>query len=169
MDRRVINANIMLKHFAKHQVQLIDYCTPEVLAIDDEQLSLKLPLNQKTRNHLGSMYFGALAIGADIAAGLMAMELASNSGLNVSLAFKSVQGDFHRRPEDDVIFHCHQGKDIREMLEMSNQTGERINKPITVTATCPTKDGAQPVATFILTLSLKIVPSSVASPTEITS
>ncbi|PSW06551.1 PaaI family thioesterase [Photobacterium lipolyticum] len=169
MDRRVTQANIMLKHFSKHQVQLIDYCTPEVLEIDDEHLSLKLPLNQKTQNHLGSMYFGALAIGADIAAGLMAMELASNSGLDVSLAFKSVQGDFHRRPEDDVVFRCNQGKDIREMLEMSNQTGERINKPITVTATCPTKDGTQPVATFTLTLSLKIVPSSISSPVEIIS
>ena len=157
MDSRAVQANQMLKQFGKHQVKLIDYCMPEVLAISDEQISLKIPLNEKTKNHLDSMYFGALAVGADVAAGLMAMEMAHQLGMNVSLAFKSVQGDFYRRPEDDVIFSCYQGSMIREMLDRSWQTGKRINEPVSVTVTCPTMDGAEPVASFTLTLSLKVV------------
>jgi len=156
MDSRIAQANKMLKKFGKHQVKLIDYCTPEILEISDEHLSLKIPFNEKTKNHLDSMYFGALAIGADVAAGLLAMDMANNSGMNVSLAFKSVQGDFYRRPEDDVVFSCYQGKMIREMLEQSHQTGERVNEPVSVTVTCPTRDGTEPVASFTLTLSLKV-------------
>ena len=157
MDSRVAQANEMLKQFGKHQVRLIDYCAPEVLEISDEQLSLKIPLNEKTKNHLDSMYFGALAVGADVAAGLMAMEMAQYLGMDVSLAFKSVQGDFYRRPEDDVVFSCYQGKMIRAMLQKSRETGERVNEPISVTVTCPARDGAEPVASFTLTLSLKVI------------
>lgn len=69
MESRVAKANEMLKQFGKHKVKLIDYCTPEILEISDDHLSLKIPLNEKTKNHLESMYFGALAIGADVAAG----------------------------------------------------------------------------------------------------
>ncbi|MGR5146450.1 PaaI family thioesterase [Photobacterium alginatilyticum] len=162
MDSRVAQANEMLKSFSKQKVKLIDYCTPEILEISDEHLSLKIPLNDKTKNHLESMYFGALAIGADVAAGLLAMDMANHSGLNVSLAFKSVQGEFLRRPEDDVVFSCYQGKMISEMLERSHQTGKRINEPVSVTVTCPARDGNEPVATFSLTLSLKVVSSPAA-------
>lgn len=159
---RTAQANMMLKQFGQHQVKLIDYCSPEVLEISDEQLSLKMPLNENTTNHLGSVYFGALAVGADVAAGLMAMEMAHHLDMQVSLAFKSVQGDFYRRPEDDVIFSCYQGKMIREMLEKSREKGVRVNEPISVTVTCPSKDGDEPVASFTLMLSLKVV-STVAS------
>ncbi|MEJ2763839.1 DUF4442 domain-containing protein, partial [Photobacterium sp. MCCC 1A19761] len=94
MESRVASANAMLKQFAEQHVKLIDYCSPEILAISDDQLALRIPLNDRTKNHLQSMYFGALAIGADVAAGLLAMEMAARSGLTLSLAFKSVQGDF---------------------------------------------------------------------------
>lgn len=168
MESRVAQANKMLKQFGKHKVKLIDYCTPEIIEISDDHLSLKIPLNDKTKNHLESMYFGALAIGADVAAGLLAMDMANSSGLDVSLAFKSVQGEFLRRPEDDVIFSCYQGKMIREMLEKSHQTGKRVNEPVSVTVTCPARDGNEPVATFSLTLSLKVV-STLATAEEVTS
>ncbi|ELR67639.1 hypothetical protein C942_01569 [Photobacterium marinum] len=156
MDSRVAQANKLLKRFAQEKVKLIDYCEPEIVEISDEHLSLKIPLNDKTKNHLESMYFGALAIGADVAAGLLAMEMAGHSGMDVSLAFKSVQGEFFRRPEADVVFSCYQGSMIREMLDRSCMTGERINEPVSITVTCPDKDGNEPVASFSLTLSLKV-------------
>ncbi len=58
MESRVAQANKMLKQFGKHKVKLIDFCTPEIMEISDDHLSLKIPLNDKTKNHLESMYFG---------------------------------------------------------------------------------------------------------------
>ncbi|UTV28799.1 PaaI family thioesterase [Photobacterium atrarenae] len=163
MDSRVAGANAMLKQFAEQHVKLIDYCSPEILAISDDHLALSIPLNEHTKNHLQSMYFGALAIGADVAAGLLAMEMAARSGLTLSLAFKSVQGEFLRRPEQDVIFSCHQGALIRDMLQRCRETGERVNEPVEVVATCPSQDGDAPVARFTLTLSLKVVPATASA------
>lgn len=56
---------------------------------------------------------------------------------------------------------------IREMLTQSHETGERINEPVSVTVTCPARDGDEPVATFSLTLSLKVV--STSAPVELSS
>ena len=44
---------------------------------------------------------------------------------------------------------------VDEMLDQSKASGERINKLVTVVATCPDIE-ADPVATFELTLSVKV-------------
>jgi hypothetical protein len=114
-----------------------------------------IPLTWRTKNHLRSMYFGALAVGADASGGLLAMYLIRESGKKVSLVFKSLEAKFLKRPEDDVHFKCEQGTMIQEMIKETVQTGQRITKPLTITATTPKLTGDDPVATFVLALSLK--------------
>ena len=46
-----------------------------------------MPLRRRTKNHLGSMYFGVLAVGADITGGFLAMEPIQESGRNITLNF----------------------------------------------------------------------------------
>jgi hypothetical protein len=101
------------------------------------------------------MYFGVLAVGADVAGGFMAMSKAQESGRKVSLAFKAVEGNFLKRPEADVHFICEDGELIDEMLQQTFATGERVNKAVKITATCPSLHGDEPMAEFMLTLSLK--------------
>ncbi len=62
------------------------------------------------------MYFGALAVGADLAGGLHSFYHAKRANLNVSVAFKSFQAQFLRRPESDVYFVCEEGEQVKEML-----------------------------------------------------
>ena len=52
------------------KIPIIGFTRPKLITIDEENISVKIKLNRRTKNHLNSMYFGALAVGADIAGGI---------------------------------------------------------------------------------------------------
>ncbi len=149
--------NLLLKVFSFVKIPLIAYVNPKVIACDNKQIQIKIKLNRRTKNHLNSMYFGTLAIGADLSGGLLAAKMAREKKLKMSLAFKSMQADFIKRPEKDVIFTCNDGELIEQMLNQSQLSKERINQPVNIIATCPDSFGSEPVATFQLTLSIKVL------------
>ncbi|NOH79791.1 DUF4442 domain-containing protein [Vibrio sp. RE86] len=148
-------ANLYLNLFGFFKVPFIWLARPKILQLDAEKVIVKIPLKRRTKNHLNSMYFGVLAVGADVAGGFMAMSKAQESGKEVSLAFKGVEGQFLKRPEADVHFICEDGKLIDDMLEKTFATGERVNQAVKITAICPSLHGDEPMAEFKLTLSLK--------------
>lgn len=146
----------MLKLFGLTKVPLIFLVNPSVPELTAERCVVKIPLNRLTRNHLRSMYFGTLAIGADAAAGLFAMYKASLiPNAQFSLVFKDFKAQFLKRPEDDVIFICEEHERIQEMLELAQKTQERVTKAIRIEARVPSK-GNELVAEFELGLSLKL-------------
>lgn len=148
-------ANLYLKSFGFFKVPLIWICRPKILKLDRNSVEIRIPLKRKTKNHLNSMYFGVLAVGADVAGGFMAMSKAQERGEKVSLAFKAVEGQFLKRPEADVHFVCDDGPLIDKMLDETFETGERVNQAVKITAICPSLHGNEPMAEFMLTLSLK--------------
>ncbi|GLT14618.1 PaaI family thioesterase [Vibrio algivorus] len=150
-------ANQHLKYFGEQLVPMIGYCQPEILKLTDESVEIKIPLNKETKNHLQSMYFGALAVGADAAGGFLAISKSEQMGKKISLAFKAVKAEFLARPESDVVFVCNDGKLIDKMLSETMETGERVNQPVRITALCPSLHDDKPMAEFELTLSVKAV------------
>ncbi|MGR5195403.1 DUF4442 domain-containing protein [Vibrio rotiferianus] len=155
MFSAVRRANFYLNMFGFTKVPLIWLCRPKILAIDDKHVEVKIPLKRRTRNHLNSMYFGALAVGADVAGGFLAMSKAEEQGERISLAFKGVKAEFLKRPEGDVHFVCYDGPVIDDMLQKTLETGERVNQDVKITALCPSLHGDEPMAEFSLTLSIK--------------
>ncbi len=137
------------------KIPLLFFTTPSVIELTDERCEIKIPLNRRTKNHLGSMYFGALSIGADCAGGMIALQMIQKTGNAVSLIFKDFHADFLKRAEGDVHFSCENGVEIAELVKRAVETGERQNLPVHVIATVPNKLGIEPVARFVLTLSLK--------------
>ncbi len=148
-------ANFYLQIFGFFKVPFIWLCRPKIIEITDERVEIKIPLRRRTKNHLNSMYFGVLTIGADLAGGFIAMNKAKARKSKISLAFKAVEGEFLKRPEADVHFICSDGLLIDEMLNRAIETGERINEVVKITAICPSLHGNEPMARFLLTLSLK--------------
>lgn len=139
------------------KIPLLAYTRPAVIELTNERIVVKLPLSRRNRNHLGSMYFGALCVGADTAGGLMAFRLIQKSGKKISLIFKDFQAEFLKRPEGgDVYFTCTDGEVIRDLVDRVIATGERHNATVRVTATVPAVAPDEPVAQFVLTLSLKM-------------
>ena len=140
--------------FGLMRIPLIFFCRPKVVYISDTKLEVKIKLNRRTKNHLNSMYFGVLSVGADVTGGFLAMKLNRNNKSRLSLIFKDFHADFLKRAEGDVHFICEDGLAIKNLVEVVEQTGERQNLPLHITATVPSISN-ETVAEFILTLSLK--------------
>ncbi|MFN3899836.1 MAG: PaaI family thioesterase [Alishewanella aestuarii] len=148
-------ANWFLKLFAWRYMPLIGFCSPKIIRMDDKTVEVTMPHKWRTKNHLGSIYFGALAIGADLAGAFLVFTKAKARGVNANFAFKDVEGKFLKRPESTVHFISHDGDVIDQMLDESIATGERVNRPVSVMVTCPEKNGNDVMASFTLTLSIK--------------
>ncbi len=155
MNFQTLKATVALRAFGWAKIPMIASLQPTVVEASETRLVIKLPLTWRSRNHLKSMYFGALAVGADCACGLLAMQFVErHKKAKISLLFKDFSAQFHRRADGDVHFSCDAGTEIRELVEHAARTGERCNLGVTVLATVP-KNGPEPVATFVMTLSLK--------------
>ena len=64
--------------------------------------NMRIRFRKRVKNHVGSMYFGALMAGADLAGGLAAIKYAHDKKLKLSLVFKDAKGEFLKRAEGDV-------------------------------------------------------------------
>src|SRR5262245_503025 len=108
------------------KIPLLFFSAPTVLELTDRRVEIRIPLSWRTKNHWGSMYFGALAIGADCAGGLIAWERLEEANKSmkragerarIDLIFKDFQANFLKRPEGDVHFSCEDGEKISELVE----------------------------------------------------
>lgn len=153
--KRLLKETAGVRLWAFKNVFLLWFIQPSILAIDGQRCVVRIPLTWRTRNHLRSMYFGALCMGADIAGGLIAFHLMRELKVRVAFVFKDVRGEFLKRPEADVHFTCEDGAVIQELMRRTIETGERQEAKVRVVATAPKKLGDEPVANFELTLSLK--------------
>lgn len=152
---RLTRETLALRAWAFTRIRLISYVRPRVVDLTGERCEIVVPLSRRTRNHLRSMYFGALCTGADAAAALAALRASRQAGGRVAVIFKDMQAEFVKRAEADVHFACEQGREISELIEKADASGERQNLPVRVVATVPKLFGSDPVARFTLTLSVK--------------
>lgn len=149
-----IRATIALRLFGLTRIPMLAYVRPTVVEISTYWVVVRIPLRRRTRNHLGSMYFGALSVGADCAVGTLAMHLIKQQPEPVSLVFKDFSAEFLKRAEGDVEFCCCQGQEIAELVAQAAASDERVERQVEVVATVPSLSD-EPVAKFRLTLSLR--------------
>ena len=150
-----IKATWFIRYFGLSKVPLIFYCRPSVIKLTEETTVIKIPFKRRNKNHFKSMYFGALAVGADVAGGILAMDLIRKSGRDISLIFKDFKAEFLKRPEGNTHFTCNDGQAVKNLIDVATNSGERVNMTLKITATVPEISGNEPVAEFVLTLSLK--------------
>jgi len=144
---------MMLRLMGIFKIPMIGYVAPRLMQIDDENVIVRIKLRRRTKNHLKSMYFGALAVGADVTAGLHAFYFCDELNVRPSFAFKGMKAEFLKRAETDVEFSCNEGAIIREQVLKAIQTNERQNHWVKVTA----KDlNGEAVALFEMEISVKI-------------
>ena len=145
---------LALRLFGLTKIPLLFYVGVSVAELSPERMVIRIPLRRRTKNHLGSMYFGVLCVGADCAPGAFAMYLIRQQPAPISMVFKDFQAEFLKRAEGDVHFICAQGKEIAELVAQAAASDERVERQIDVIATVPSLSD-EPVARFKLTLSLK--------------
>lgn len=144
---------MMLRLMGIFKIPMIGYVKPRLIQITDHDVLVRIKLRRRTKNHLKSMYFGALAVGADVTAGLHAFYFCDELNVRPSFAFKGMKAEFIKRAETDVEFSCVEGQIIREQVLKAIQTNERQNHWVKVTA----KDlNGDIVALFEMEISVKI-------------
>jgi acyl-coenzyme A thioesterase PaaI-like protein len=149
-----IKTNLQMLLFSFFKVPMIFYCRPKLVDISDNSLEIKIKLNRRTKNHLNSMYFGVLSVGADVTGGFLAMKCIQSSDSKIALIFKDFHADFLKRAEGDVHFICNDGQAIRQLVKTAEKSLERENLLVNIIAKVPSLSD-DIVAKFKLTLSLK--------------
>ncbi|MEC8689202.1 MAG: DUF4442 domain-containing protein [Candidatus Neomarinimicrobiota bacterium] len=134
---------------------MIGYCRPRVVNVSDTEVVLSIPLNRRTRNHVGSMYIGAMTVGVDFVTGLTAMTAIKKSKKNIVLIFKDLKSSFIKRAEGETFFTCNHTKEIEAAVKKVVDSKQRVNIEVPIIATVPEKFGDEPVAEFTITLSMK--------------
>ncbi|MDO7613504.1 MAG: DUF4442 domain-containing protein [Crocinitomicaceae bacterium] len=135
------------------KIPMIRFTNPKLLAIDDNSVRVKIKLRRRTKNHLNSMYFGALSVGADIAGGIQVFYFSKKMDRKVSFAFKGMNAQFLKRAESDIVFESNEGQKIQKAMEKSLKEGSRINDSIMVEAK---NDQGEVVATFEMIVSVRV-------------
>lgn len=136
------------------KIPINGFVRPKLISINKDEIVVSISLRRRTKNHLNSMYFGALAVGADVAAGILAYYHSEIRQRKISLAFKGMNAEFLKRAESDIRFICSEGKRIETMLQTCVSSGERQNEAVTVYAL---NNLGEQVAIFEMILSLKVL------------
>lgn len=152
---KTLLATLFVRYFGLRQVPLLFFIRPSVIELSDERVVVAIPLRRRTKNHLGSMYFGVLAAGADLAGGFIAIDEIRKSKQPVALIFKDLKAEFLKRAEGEAHFVCKDVLGIRDLVAKAIATGERVEMPVHIDVLVPSKLGEEPAARFVLTLSLK--------------
>lgn len=153
LDR--FRATMFVRLWSLTNVWLIFLVGPSVVELSAARSVIRIRLNRLTRNHVKVLYIGALIVGADVAAGLIAMRMIRQRKSRIALLFKDFRAEFLKRADGDVWFRCEDGPLIASLVDRAIETGERQEGKVTVVATVPEKSGDEPVARFELTLTLK--------------
>lgn len=154
MDKQALLKKMKWQVFllGKFKIPLLGYTGLKLVAINDTESIVKIRLKRRTKNHLNSMYFGALAIGADVAGGVHAFYFAQKHNKKVKFAFKGMSCEFIKRAESDCTFISKDGKKVEDAILKSIETGDRVNETTHVDVFDAEKEL---VATFEMIVSVK--------------
>jgi len=143
---------LKMRIFGLLKVPLLFATSPKVRTLNLKTCEIEIPFRKIVKNHVGSMYFGALAIGAEASVGLLAVqEIESRRPLRTSFIFKEFQIEFLKRAEGPTVFICTEGDMVTETMDKAIASETRSNQKISGTAFCKGEE----IAKYSLVLSLK--------------
>lgn len=118
----------------KLKIPMLSHTGVKLIELNDNEAKVSIKLKRRTKNHLNSMYFGALAVGADVAGGIHAFYYAEKMNKKISFAFKGMNAQFLKRAETDCMFVSNDGKKVENAVLLSIKTKERVNETTKVVA-----------------------------------
>lgn len=149
-----LKMTLMVNALSILKIPLLAFITPRIVEMTDEKVVVRVRLDRRTQNHLGVLYFGALAMGAELSVATRALEAISESGKKIDFIFKDFQCEFLKRADGHANFVCADGLAINALIKATVQDGERHSETFEGYAFCPEK-GDEPVMKYKVTLSVK--------------
>lgn len=144
----------LINGFSLLKIPLLAACTPQVLDLTAERSVVRVRLDWRTRNHLGAMYFGALAMGAELSVALAAVDEIQKSKMRIDFLFKDFHASFLKRADHHVHFVCEQVGQVRALIEKAKSSNDRFEQEYNGYAFVPSRS-EEPVMKYSVTLSVK--------------
>ena len=154
MDLQNLKLTALINGFSLLKIPLLAFVSPKVVLLNEKKSEVKIALNYRTKNHLRVMYFGSLAMGAELSIALMAVSQIQKSKMKIDFLFKDFEAQFLKRSEGDVHFVCPDAAAVKDLIERACMTGDRLEQKFEGYAYVP-KKSEEPVMTYALTLSVK--------------
>lgn len=146
---------LFIRLYTFWNIPLIWWIRPTVVEMGKSRTVLKIALSRRTKNHLNSMYFGALVIGSELVVAAKAVQAIYESKEKVDFVFKDFKAEFLKRAEGDVHFICEHGIAVEDLVKKAIVSGERETQTFPGYAVVPSKDAQEKVVAFEVTLSVK--------------
>lgn len=137
------------------KVPMLFFTRPRIIQVNDAQSRILIPFKRRNRNHVGSIYIGALAIGTDICVGLLAMHHIRKINPKMVLIFKDLSCEFLKKALGPTEFVCLQGDEIASLVQKANETGQRQSQTFNGHAISKVNGEDVHVMNFTITLSVK--------------
>jgi len=146
--------SLYINLFSWFKIPLLAYVRPKVIKLDDKESVVRVKLNKRSRNHLNVMYFGALAMGAELSVALMTVNKIQESGKRIDFLFKDFQANFLKRADKHVFFCCPEADKVNDLMKESFKTADRLEGTYKGFAYVD-EATREPVMEYSLTLSVK--------------
>lgn len=146
----------LINAYSALRIPLLAFVTPQVVELGETRSMVRIRLDLRSRNHLGVMYFGALAMGAELSVALKALKAISDSRKKIDFIFKDFQCEFLKRADGHTHFVCDQAPAVAALIGSASADFERHTKTFEGFAFVPSKGGeSEPVMKYKVTLSVK--------------
>jgi hypothetical protein len=134
------------------RVPLLGLLRPRIVELTNRRAEVQLPYEFLTKNHVGSMYFGALAMGAELSIALRLLDRMHREKAPIQFIFKDFSADFLKRAESAVSFVTEEVGEIDQLIETCLQSSKRENGSFRGFAQ---NSGGEKLMNYQLTISIK--------------
>lgn len=155
MNIKNLKFTLFVHLYGLMKIPLVLFVSPRVVEAGDKRFVLKIPLGYRTKNHLNSMYFGALGIGAELSIAAAAVAAIAESKLKIDFVFKDFTAQYLKRAAGDVHFICDEVEMVKSLIEEAKTNPDRIERKMKGYAVVPSVSETEPVMTYELTLSVR--------------
>jgi acyl-coenzyme A thioesterase PaaI-like protein len=115
-------ANTLLNHLIPRIIPLADGLKVRVREVTDRRSVLTMPLRRRTKNHVGSIYFGAQMTLADLAAGVLVFSKFPPGPYGALI--NRVEADFLAKAKGSLRCVCELPDDTYDTLESVRTSSE---------------------------------------------
>ncbi len=126
-----------------------------VLTITEEHSTVKLKHKWINQNPFKSIFWAVQGMAAELSTGILVMREIDNSKRRISMLVTNMNATFSKKATGRIHFECHQGKLIKEIIQIAIDTKEA--QTIMLTSEGINEDGVS-VSKFEFEWSIKLKP-----------
>lgn len=145
---------LLINLYSMFNIPLLAFVTPRIEEMSQQRSVVRIKLSRRSRNHLRVMYFGALAMGAELSVAARAVQEIARSKKRIDFLFKDFKAEFLRRADGHIHFVCDEADQVAQLISDSLNSSERITRTFNGKAVLASNP-EEVVMTYSLSLSVR--------------